>query len=312
MYINSLNDEMKRQYGRKMYKLSLSGGMTCPNRDGTVGSGGCIFCSGGSGSFSEDRCEDIRLQLDRAKARLNGKDKGAGYIAYFQSFTNTYADTGYLRKLFFETVEQNDVDILSVATRPDCLEDEKIELLCEINRIKPVWVELGFQTSREDTAKYIRRGYENAVFDDAVKRLQSAGIKTICHMIIGLPGENGDDAVNTARYIARCGVWGIKFHLLHVLRGTDLEKDYAAGKFECLSMERYTDILLRCIRAIPKDMVIHRMTGDGDKRELLAPLWSGDKKRVLNYINKRLRDENVVQGEERTVENDKAHSDVEI
>jgi len=296
VYINLLSDSMKSEYGRKMYKIALSGGMTCPNRDGTIGYGGCIFCSGGSGSFAEGQNEDIRAQIEKAKLRLHGKDKKAGHIAYFQSFTNTYADVSYLRKLFYETILCDETDILSIATRPDCLEDEKIELLKELNDIKPVWVELGFQTSNEETARYIRRGYKNEVYFDAVKKLNDAGIRVIAHMIIGLPGETVCDMVKTARDIGNSGAWGVKFQLLHVLKGTDLAGEYEKGKFKCLTMEEYTDILFKCIENIPKDMVIHRMTGDGDKRELIAPLWSRDKKRVLNYITRRLKEDDIIQG----------------
>ena len=298
MQLNLLNSVTREKYGRKMYKLALDGGMTCPNRDGTVGSRGCIFCSErGSGDFAEKYTGDIRLQLDRAKQLVRGKAGDCGYIAYFQSFTNTYAPQEKLRALFYDTVSQPDVDILSVATRPDCLPQETVDLLAELNGIKPVWVELGLQTANEDTAKYIRRGYDIPVYDDAVKRLKERGIEVIAHMIIGLPCEDREDMINTARYIGKSGADGIKFHLLHVLRGTDLASEYEQGKFECLSLEEYPEILADCIRNIPSGMVIHRLTGDGAKRDLIAPLWSGDKKRVLNYINGYFRTIGVVQGE---------------
>ena len=298
MYVNFLSDELKRKYGRKMYKLALDGGMTCPNRDGKTGSRGCIFCSvHGSGDFAEEYRGDIREQLDRAKLRIRDKAGDCGYIAYFQSFTNTYAPIEKLRALFYDVIGQPDVDVLSIATRPDCLPDETVELLAEINRVKPVWVELGLQTVNAKTAEYIRRGYDLPVYDDAVKRLKEQGIEVITHMIIGLPGEDKADMVDTARYIGQSGADGIKFQLLHVLSGTDLEKEYLQGRFECLSLEEYTEILCDCIRAIPPEITVHRITGDGAKRDLVAPLWSGNKKHVLNYINRYMRENNVTQGE---------------
>jgi len=298
MYINTLNDEMRKTYGKKMYKLSLSGGMTCPNRDGTIGTRGCIFCSAqGSGDFSESNICGISAQIEGAKLRLHHKADSAGYIAYYQSFTNTYAPVEKLRSLFYETINHPDIDILSIATRPDCLGDEVISLLSELNKIKPVWVELGFQSSNEKTAEYIRRGYVNRVFDEAVNRLKSVGITVIVHMIIGLPYETKGDMISTAEYIGKSGADGIKLQLLHVLNNTDLADEYKKGKFSCLSLDEYTDILISCIKVLPPNMVIHRMTGDGAKKELIAPLWSGNKKAVLNYISKRLADENVIQGE---------------
>lgn len=298
MQIRLLNSVMREQFGKKMYKLAMDGGMTCPNRDGTVGCRGCIFCSDrGSGDFAEKYTGDIRAQLDKAKLLVRGKAGDCGYIAYFQSFTNTYAPYEKLRTLFYETVSQPDVDILSVATRPDCLPSETIELLAELNNIKPVWVELGLQTVNEDIAKYIRRGYDLPVYDNAVNRLKERGIAVIAHMIIGLPGEEREEIIDTARYIGKSGADGIKFQLLHVLRGTDLALEYKQGKFECLSLKKYAEILADCIRIIPPDMVVHRLTGDGAKRDLIAPLWSGDKKRVLNYIHRYLRDNGVIQGE---------------
>lgn len=297
MYINFLSDAIKRKYGKKLYKLALEGGFTCPNRDGTVGYGGCIFCGGdGSGFFAESGENGIDAQIERAKARVAKKAKNSGYIAYFQSFTNTYAPAEKLRKMFLPIISREDIDVLSIATRPDCLPEDTVAMISELNKIKPIWVELGFQTSNEDTAKLIRRGYDNNVFDDAVTRLKSAGVEVIVHMMIGLPGESGEDALETARYIGGSGADGIKIHLTHVLRGTDLEKEYNSGEFNCLSLEKYTDILVDCIEVLPTEMVIHRITGDGAKRDLIAPLWSGDKKRVLNNINKSLRDRDVEQG----------------
>ncbi len=284
-----LSEHLKENFGCKVYKLSLDGGMTCPNRDGSVGEKGCIFCSDtGSGEFAERSCGDIRAQLERAKSRVAKKVKDGKYIAYFQSFTNTYADTLYLRKIFFEAIAPDDIVGLAIATRPDCLPDEVVELLKEINSIKPLWVELGLQTVNDKTAEYICRGYKTEVFDKAVKHLKHSGIETVAHMIIGLPLESAEDCVATAKHISDLGVSGIKFHLLHIIKGTDLEKEYIEGHIKALSLEEYTDILKKCISVLREDIVIHRLTGDGAKKSLVAPLWSGDKKRVLNYINNAL------------------------
>lgn len=293
----SLNDYCRNEFGKKLYKLSLDGAMTCPNRDGTVGTGGCIFCSEeGSGEFSEKRCGDINTQIENAKKRVAHKNKNGGYIAYFQSFTNTYAPVEYLRNIFTEAINHPDIDVLSVATRPDCLGDDVIELLKELNSIKPVWVELGFQTSNENSAVFIRRGYTNDVFTDAVKKLGEAGIKTVAHIIAGIPGETSEDMENSVRFVCNCGIWGIKIHLLHVLRGTDLEKLYNDGKFRCLDMDEYLDYICRLVQIIPENIVIHRLTGDGDKKKLIAPLWSGDKKRVLNELAKKMNENKIIQG----------------
>ncbi len=284
-----LSEHLKEKFGCKVYKLSLDGGMTCPNRDGSVGKRGCIFCSEtGSGEFAERSCGDISAQLERAKLRVAKKVKDGKYIAYFQSFTNTYAEISYLRKIFFEAIAPDDIVGLAIATRPDCLPDEVIELLKEINAIKPLWVELGLQTVSDKTAEYIRRGYKTEIFDKAVMRLKDAGIETVAHMIIGLPLESAEDCIATAKHICDLGVNGIKFHLLHIIKGTDLEKEYLEGRVKVLSLEEYTDILKKCIAVLRKDIIIHRLTGDGDKKTLVAPLWSGDKKRVLNYINNAL------------------------
>ena len=286
----SLNDYLKKEYGEKVYKLALSCVSTCPNRDGTVGVGGCIFCCDeGSGSFAEPKCINVTEQLERAKERIKAKTDADKFIAYFQSFTNTYAPIEYLEKVFFEAINHPQVVVLSIATRPDCLPPEVLKLLYRLNKIKPVWVELGLQTTNEKTAEYIRRGYPLAAYDVAVRELKAIGVKVITHMIVGLPYETGEDAVETARYIGASGADGIKLQLLHVLRGTDLEKEYLNGKFECLTLEEYTEILKSCILVLPPDIVVHRITGDGDKKKLVAPLWSGDKKRVLNYINKALK-----------------------
>ena len=287
----SLNQYLRDTFGQKVYKIAIDGGFTCPNRDGTLDTRGCIFCSGaGSGEFAQDRMESIALQIAKAKEKVAGKIKEGKYIAYFQAFTNTYAPVSRLRTLYEEAMAQEDVVALSIATRPDCLSTEIIELLVECNRKMPVWVELGLQTIHEDTAQYIRRGYALSVFDDAVKRLQEAGISVIAHVILGLPGESREDMLASVDYVGKSGVNGIKLQLLHVIRGTDLEKEYQQGKFQVLELEEYVQLVADCIALLPKDMVIHRMTGDGDKRTLVAPMWSADKKKVLNRLNQVLRE----------------------
>ena len=281
-----LNAHYREKFGCKVYKLSLDGGFTCPNRDGKSGYGGCIFCSAaGGGDFAESCRNSISGQLERAKARVSSKNKGGKYIAYFQSFTGTYAPVERLRTLYYAAIEPEEIVGLAVGTRPDCLPEEVITLLSEINRSKPVSIELGLQTVHEDTVRYIRRGYPNDVYFDAVRRLKTAGIEVVTHIILGLPGETAAMAVETTRQAVNAGTDGVKFHLLHVLRGTDLEKDYAAGKFQALSLEEYADTLKQCIAVLPEDTVVHRITGDGAKKDLIAPLWSGDKKRVLNYLH---------------------------
>ena len=294
MYIHTLNEHLRRRFGRKIYKLSLSSGCTCPNRDGTLGSRGCIFCDG-AGAFAE--AGGIPAQLIAAKKRVEAKaGPNAGYIAYFQSFTNTYAPAEILRPLFLAAVEPEDVVALSIATRPDCLRAEILELLLELCRIKPVWVELGLQTIHPHTARWMRRGYDLPVFDDAVRRLKDIGAEVIVHQILGLPGETVEDMAATARYIGQSGADGIKFHLLHVLQGTDLAEEWRAGRVREMGLETYIQALEVCIRQLPREMVIHRMTGDGAKRDLLAPLWSGDKKRVLNAINAAFLRDDLEQG----------------
>ena len=292
-YYNSFNDAMKRRFGCKVYKLSLDGGFTCPNRDGTIGSRGCIFCgASGSGEFAESP-----EQIEKAKQRVAAKIRDGKYIAYFQNFTNTYAPAERLSELFRPVIERPDIAALDIATRPDCLEPEKVALLRELREIKPVWVELGLQTVNPKTAAYIRRGYELDVFDLCLKRLKSAGLEVIVHMIIGLPGETEEDIYRTASYISSSGADGIKLQLLHVLKGTDLYEDYLAGKFMTLELKEYTELLKGCIRRLRPEIVIHRLTGDGAKRDLAAPLWSADKKRVLNAIRAEFEKDNVVQGE---------------
>lgn len=282
-----LSDHYRQTFGCKVYKLSLDGGFTCPNRDGTLGTRGCIFCSEkGSGEFAEGSCGSISRQLERAKERVRGKNREGKYIAYFQSFTNTYAPVAVLEQRYREAIAPEDIVGLAVATRPDCLPEEVVALLARINRIKPVSVELGLQTVHEDTARYLRRGYPTAVYLDAVKRLKAAGLEVVTHIILGLPGETEEMMMETTRQAVAAGTDGVKFHLLHVLRGTDLEQEYLQGRVEPLSLERYGQILKACISGLPEHIIVHRITGDGAKRDLIAPAWSADKKRVLNYLYK--------------------------
>lgn len=296
MYYYKLNDFLKEKFGCKVYKLALSGGMTCPNRDGTLSDKGCIFCGeDGSGFFAETAADSITAQIEHAKLKVQSKIKNGKFIAYFQSFTNTYAPVYRLEKNFSEAIAHPDIAALSIATRPDCLPEEVLILLEKLNKIKPVFVELGLQTIHETTAEYIRRGYSLPVFDTAVSALKQIGINIVVHMIIGLPGENRQMIAETAEYIGKSGADGIKLQLLHVLDGTDLAEDYRNNKFECLTLEEYIDILEECIKVLPKNMVIHRITGDGAKTKLIAPLWSADKKRVLNAINKAFERDRVVQ-----------------
>ena len=282
-----LNDYLRERFGCKVYKIALNGGFTCPNRDGTLDTRGCIFCSeGGSGEFAENPQLSITDQIEKGKLRLTNKIKDGKYIAYFQAYTGTYAPTEKLRALYTEAIQHPDVVVLSIATRPDCLSVETLELLSEMNKIKPVWIELGLQTIHEKTAAYIRRGYDLSVYDEALEKLHSRGIEVITHVIVGLPGETSEDIIKTVRYVCKAGTDGIKLQLLHILKGTDLEKEYLAGKVEVLSEDGYITILKQCIAEISDDIVIHRLTGDGDKRILLAPLWSADKKHVWNRIRK--------------------------
>lgn len=294
MYWNSLNDRLREQYGTKVYKLALSSGCSCPNRDGTLGERGCIFCDG-AGAFAASG--DITLQIAEAKTRVAAKaGSEAKYIAYFQSFTNTYGSVERLRELYFAAIEPDEIVALSIATRPDCLSFEILNLLEELNQKKPVWVELGLQTIHEKTAQYIRRGYELPVYEDAVRLLRERGITVVTHQILGLPGETVDMMLQTAEYIGQSGANGVKFHLLHVLRETDLATDWEVGLFQTMSLETYIEVLEECVRRVPREMVIHRLTGDGAKKDLLAPLWSGDKKRVLNAIHKAFLRDDVEQG----------------
>lgn len=288
-----LNTYLRERFGTKVYKLSLCGCTTCPNRDGTVGTRGCIFCSEtGSGEFAQRLQGSVSRQIESAKKRVEKKaGKNCRYIAYFQSFTNTYAPISYLKKIFTEAISHPEVCALSIATRPDCLPLPVMELLSELNKIKPVWVELGLQTVNEATAKYIRRGYDLSVFDEAMEKLKAAGLEVIVHMIIGLPGETVQDMKQTAKYISDVGADGIKLQLLHVLKNTDLEKEYEAGAFQVLEQDEYINILAECLKELRSDIVVHRLTGDGAKAALIAPLWSGDKKKVLAQINRMLAKE---------------------
>ena len=294
-HYRSLNSTLQEQFREKVYKLALDGGFTCPTRDGTKGTGGCIFCAGGSGDFSVPVGENVEEAIETAKSVV--AEKGAGkFIAYYQSYTGTYAPVDRLRRLYTQTIQHPDVVALSIGTRPDCLEEETIELLSELNTRKPVWIELGLQTIHTETAEYIHRGYPLPVFDDAVRRLRERGITVVVHMIIGLPGETPEMICQTAEYIGRSGAQGIKLQLLHVLEGTALAEDYLAGKFRALSLEEYIELLEQCIERIPPEMVVHRLTGDGAKRSLIAPLWSADKKRVLNEINRAFERDAIRQG----------------
>ena len=284
----TLNTHYQEKFGCKIYKLSIDGGFSCPNRDGTVGTGGCIFCNEtGSGDFAV--CgKSITTQLQEAKKWVEKKNKDGKYIAYFQSFTNTYAPAEILRSRYLEAIATDEIVGLAIGTRPDCLGEDVMAVLKDINAIKPVSVELGLQTIHDSSTRYIRRSYVNQVYFDAVRNLKAAGIEVVTHIILGLPGETPEMAAETTRAAIAAGTDGVKFHLLHVLKNTDLEMDYLAGKFSCLSMEEYGNWLCACIKEVPSHVTVHRITGDGAKRNLVAPLWSADKKRVLNYLNKRL------------------------
>ncbi|MCI7264556.1 MAG: TIGR01212 family radical SAM protein [Eubacterium coprostanoligenes] len=291
MKYTTLNNYLKERFGEKVYKIALNGGFTCPNRDGTIDTRGCIFCSkGGSGDFAESPDLTITEQIENGKKRLEKKIKNGKYIAYFQAFTNTYAPVERLRTIYEEAINNPDIVALSIGTRPDCLGDDVLALLDELNTIKPIFVELGLQTINEDTAKYIRRGYTLEVYDKAVADLHKIGINVVTHIILGLPNESKEDMLNSIEYACKV-TDGIKLQLLHILKGTDLAKDYEQGKFKVLTLEQYTEIIKECVQIIPENVVIHRLTGDGAKKDLIAPLWSADKKTVLNTINQALKDE---------------------
>ena len=285
----SFNKYLKDKFGQKVYKISLDGGFTCPNRDGKTGTRGCIFCSkGGSGDFAESKEMSITEQIESGKKKVEKKIKSGKYIAYFQAFTNTYAPIEILRQKYEEAINHPDIVALSIATRPDCLGDDVLRLLDEMNKIKPIFVELGLQTIHQKSEKYIRRGYDLSVYDKAVRDLKKIGVNVVVHVILGLPNESENDMLETVKYVCESGANGIKLQLLHVIDGTDLAKDYEKGLFKTLEFDEYVNLIVKCVKIIPKDIVIHRLTGDGAKKDLIAPLWSADKKRVLNAINKAL------------------------
>lgn len=287
----SFNKYLKDKFGQKVYKISLDGGFTCPNRDGKIDTRGCIFCSkGGSGDFAQNRNLSITEQIESGKKIVEKKIKSGKYIAYFQAFTNTYAPVEILRAKYSEAINHPDIVALSIATRPDCLGDDVIELLDEMNKIKPVFVELGLQTIHSDSAKYIRRGYGLEVYNEAVKKLKNIGVNIVVHIILGLPNESEEDMLESVKYVCQSQIDGIKLQLLHIIAGTDLAKDYEKGLFKTLEFDEYVELIAKCVAIIPKNIVIHRLTGDGAKKDLIAPLWSADKKKVLNAINKALRE----------------------
>lgn len=303
---HSLDYEMKRRFGTKVYKIALEGGMTCPNRDGTIGTGGCIFCSaGGSGDFAVPLQgaagmteESVHRQIDLAISRISrkmGSSSGA-YIAYFQSYTNTYAPVSYLRQLFTAAILHPEIRVLSIATRPDCLPEEVLDLLEELNQIKPVWIELGLQTIHPDTARLIRRGYELDCFTDAKNRLRRRGLEVIVHVILGLPGEDRTQMLETVSWLGSNDIQGIKLQLLHILKGTDLALLYEQTPFPVMSMEEYLDLVIDCVSLLPPEIVIHRITGDGPKNLLIAPLWSANKRLVLNTLTRRFQERGITQG----------------
>ncbi len=285
--MKTVNEYLKETYGCKVYKLALQAPVTCPNRDGTLGTRGCIFCSeGGSGDFAADVTLPVPGQIEAAKRLVSGKIRGpAKYIAYFQSYTNTYGAPACLSRIFREAMAPEEIVILSVATRPDSISEEMYRILEQLNQIKPVWVELGLQTIHPQSAAYIRRGYDLPVYDECVRRLNALGITVITHVILGLPGEGTEEMKETVRYVVSSGVRGIKLQLLHVLRNTDLEAEYYAGRVPVMSLQEYIDLLKELLPLIPDDVIIHRLTGDGPKKTLVAPMWSADKKKVLNEIN---------------------------
>lgn len=303
---HSLDYEMKRRFGTKVYKIALEGGMTCPNRDGTIGTGGCIFCSvGGSGDFAVPLQgaagmteESVHRQIDLAISRISRKmgSSPSAYIAYFQSYTNTYAPVSYLRQLFTAAILHPEIRVLSIATRPDCLPEEVLDLLEELNQIKPVWIELGLQTIHPDTARLIRRGYELDCFTDAKNRLRRRGLEVIVHVILGLPGEDRTQMLETVSWLGSNDIQGIKLQLLHILKGTDLALLYEQTPFPVMSMEEYLDLVIDCVSLLPPEIVIHRITGDGPKNLLIAPLWSANKRLVLNTLTRRFQERGITQG----------------
>lgn len=289
-----LSDYLKEEFNKKLYKLSLSSGFTCPNRDGKCGTKGCIFCSeSGAGEFTQSAELSVAEQIDNAKKTVPSSDK---YIAYFQNFTNTYASPRTIEDLYRSVVMRDDIAVLSIATRPDCISDEIVSVLRKLNEIKPVWIELGLQTIHEDTAKFIRRGYPLKVYTEAAEKLRSAGIIVITHLILGLPFESKEDMINSSIFVGKHSD-GIKFHSLYITENTDLAKLYADNKITLLSQEEYIDILCECIRVIPENVAIHRLTGDPDRNSLIAPMWTNNKIKLLKDINDAFYDRNIVQGE---------------
>ncbi len=293
----SLDYMLRERFGEKVYKVTLNGGMSCPNRDGTLGTRGCIFCSeGGSGDFAADVSLSVTEQIESQIALLSAKRPIQKYIAYFQAYTNTYAPVEYLRKIFKEAMSHPGIVALSVGTRPDCLGEEVLDLLEELNRIKPVWIELGLQTIHEKTAQYIRRGYRLSCFDQAVENLRKRNIEVIVHTILGLPGESREEILETMRYLNKKDIQGIKLQLLHVLKGTDLAYDYLAGRFQVYEREEYLALLIECLENLDPEIVIHRITGDGPKDLLIAPLWASRKREVLNLLHHQMKEQNSYQG----------------
>ena len=294
---HSLDYMLRERFGEKVYKVTLNGGMSCPNRDGKIGHRGCIFCSeGGSGDFAADVSLSVTEQINSQIAILSAKRPIHRYITYFQAYTNTYAPVEYLQKIFTEAISHPKVIALSIGTRPDCLDDKVIALLSELNRMKPVWIELGLQTIHEDTARYIRRGYSLSCFEDALSRLRAAGLEVIVHTILGLPGETHDDMLETIKYLNATDIQGIKLQLLHVLSGTDLAADYQVGKFEVLGRDAYIDLVIDCLEHLRPSIIIHRVTGDGPKELLIAPQWASRKREVLNLLHHRMKEMGSFQG----------------
>ena len=294
---HSFDYMLKERFGEKIYKVALNGGMTCPNRDGTLGSRGCIFCSaGGSGDFAGNRQDSITQQIEKQAASIRQKRGVAKFIAYFQAYTNTYAPVDYLRKIYTKAISHPDIVAVSIGTRPDCLDKDILQLLDELNQKKPVWVELGLQTIHETTAQYIRRGYPLSCFEQAVSELRKRNLDVIVHTILGLPGENRNDILSTIEYLNHQDIQGIKLQLLHVLKGTDLADDYLAGKFQVYTMEEYLDLVIDCLEHLNPEIVIHRLTGDGPKDLLIAPLWSSAKRTVLNTLNRKCKLQHSFQG----------------
>ena len=294
---HSLDYMLRQMFGEKIYKVTLNGGMTCPNRDGKIGERGCIFCSaGGSGDFAASASLSITEQIRQQIQMLSAKRPIHKYIAYFQAYTNTYAPVEYLERIFTEAIQNPDICAISIGTRPDCLEEPAIRLLSRLNQIKPVWVELGLQTIHEHTARYIRRGYPLSCFDQAMQSLHQAGLDVIVHTILGLPGETSRDVLDTMKYLNACQIQGIKLQLLHVLSGTDLAADYQAGKFSVLDREEYIDLVIRCLEHLDPSIVIHRVTGDGPKDLLIAPLWASRKREVLNLLHHQMKEQGSYQG----------------